>query len=34
MRGHYRMEQEDGTLFQVEIPAFSLDVPARQRVLN
>lgn len=34
MRGHYRMEQADGTLFQVEIPAFSLDVPARQRVLN
>ena len=34
MRGHYRMEQEDGTQFQVEIPAFSRDVPARQRVLN
>ncbi|WP_102961130.1 Co2+/Mg2+ efflux protein ApaG [Mangrovicella endophytica] len=34
MRGHYRMQKPDGSTFTVEIPAFSLDVPARQRVLN
>jgi ApaG protein len=34
MRGHYRMQDADGALFEVEIPAFSLDLPARSRVLN
>ncbi|MBB4003999.1 MAG: Co2+/Mg2+ efflux protein ApaG [Aurantimonas endophytica] len=34
MRGHYRMRAPDGSLFEVEIPAFSLDLPARSRVLN
>ncbi len=34
MRGHYEMQGPDGTFFTVEIPAFSLDVPVRQRVLN
>jgi ApaG protein len=34
MRGHYRMQAADGGLFEVEIPAFSLDLPARSRVLN
>ncbi|WP_061930221.1 Co2+/Mg2+ efflux protein ApaG [Aureimonas sp. AU22] len=34
MRGHYRMQSIDGTLFEVEIPAFSLDAPADRRVLN
>lgn len=34
MRGHYRMQRPDGSLFTVEIPAFSLDLPARSRVLN
>lgn len=34
MRGHYRMQRPDGRLFDVEIPAFSLDAPAGKRVLN
>lgn len=34
MRGHYRMEAANGRSFEVEIPAFSLDVPERVRVLN
>ncbi|UIJ70843.1 Co2+/Mg2+ efflux protein ApaG [Aurantimonas sp. HBX-1] len=34
MRGHYRMQAADGSFFEVEIPAFSLDLPVRSRVLN
>lgn len=34
MFGHYQMETEDGQLFEVEIPAFSLDAPGLARVLN
>lgn len=34
MVGHYVMEAEDGKSFDVEIPAFSLDSPYVQRVLN
>lgn len=34
MRGHYEMQGLDGRFFTVDIPAFSLDVPMRQRVLN
>ena len=34
MRGHYRMQSAEGAAFEVEIPAFSLDVPAQSRVLN
>ncbi|MCW4116262.1 Co2+/Mg2+ efflux protein ApaG [Aurantimonas sp. MSK8Z-1] len=33
MRGHYEMEAE-GETFEVTIPAFSLDLPAGERVLN
>ena len=34
MEGHYRMVDEDGNAFEVEIPAFSLDSPQVKRVLN
>lgn len=34
MAGHYRMADEDGRGFEVEIPAFSLDAPQMKRVLN
>lgn len=34
MRGHYQMQQVDGSMFIVEIPAFSLDLPVKRRVLN
>ena len=32
--GSYRMEDPEGGMFEVEIPAFSLDLPAATRVLN
>ena len=34
MFGHYQMETDKGEVFQVEIPAFSLDSPGLLRVLN
>lgn len=34
MVGSYRMEGAAGDAFDVEIPAFSLDVPEMRRVLN
>ncbi|WP_062016300.1 Co2+/Mg2+ efflux protein ApaG [Aureimonas sp. AU4] len=35
MRGRFRMQGVDGTYFEVEVPAFSLDVPSdRPRTLN
>ncbi|SHL52901.1 Co2+/Mg2+ efflux protein ApaG [Roseibium suaedae] len=34
MVGSYGMEREDGTKFDVEIPAFSLDLPDEVRSLN
>lgn len=34
MTGHYRMEGTAGVYFDVEIPAFSLDLPQATRVLN
>ncbi len=34
MFGHYKMEGEDGSLFDVQIPAFSLDAPGQVRILN
>ena len=34
MFGHYQMETEEGDLFEVAIPAFSLDAPGMLRVLN
>ncbi|MGX5667807.1 Co2+/Mg2+ efflux protein ApaG [Rhizobium daejeonense] len=34
MFGHYRMETDDGEEFEVAIPAFSLDAPGMQRILN
>ena len=34
MFGHYEMETESGEVFNVTIPAFSLDSPGLMRVLN
>jgi ApaG protein len=34
MAGHYRMETDDGELFDVAIPAFSLDSPYQPVRLN
>ncbi|MBW8322752.1 MAG: Co2+/Mg2+ efflux protein ApaG [Arenimonas sp.] len=34
MFGHYQMEAENGEVFEVAIPAFSLDAPGMLRVLN
>lgn len=34
MAGSYRMVDEDGRAFDIEIPAFSLDSPQAKRVLN
>jgi ApaG protein len=34
MVGSYRMQADDGRSFDVEVPAFSLDVPEAVRVLN
>ncbi|MBO3758456.1 Co2+/Mg2+ efflux protein ApaG [Ciceribacter sp. L1K23] len=34
MFGHYQMQTDEGRLFEVAIPAFSLDTPGLARVLN
>lgn len=34
MFGHYQMENDDGEVFDVAIPAFSLDSPGLFRILN
>ncbi len=34
MSGHFQMEAEDGSLFEVIIPSFSLDIPHRSITLN
>ena len=34
MVGRYQMEGEDGSSFEIEIPAFSLDLPDRARTVN
>jgi ApaG protein len=34
MTGKYRMVDEDGAIFDIAIPAFSLDSPYAKRVLN
>jgi len=34
MFGHYQMETDEGEMFDVDIPAFSLDTPGLLRVLN
>ncbi len=34
MTGTYQMEAEDGSLFEVEIPTFSLDIPDRSAPLH
>jgi ApaG protein len=34
MVGSYDMIDDDGRMFSVEIPAFSLDIPAPRRVIN
>ena len=34
MRGLFRMQRPDGTFFEIEVPAFSLDAPGPTRVLN
>lgn len=34
MRGHYIFERVDGSMFQVAIPPFALDMPDTARTLN
>ena len=34
MVGRYRMLGDDGQDFEIEVPAFSLDLPAARRVMN
>ncbi|WP_185983376.1 Co2+/Mg2+ efflux protein ApaG [Aureimonas mangrovi] len=34
MRGHFHMQRPDGSFFDVEVPAFSLDAPTGRRTLN
>jgi len=34
MRGEYQMQESDGRLFQVEIPAFALDQPENNMLAN
>ena len=34
MFGHFRMETDEGDIFNADIPAFSLDSPAAVRTLN
>lgn len=34
MAGRYQMRDEGGRRFEIEIPAFSLDIPGERRVLN
>ena len=34
MRGTYTMERSDGSRFEVEIPAFPLDLPGLEPVIN
>lgn len=34
MRGHYDMASADGTVFEVAIPAFSLDIPSEKKQVN
>lgn len=34
MYGHYSMENDEGEIFNVDIPAFSLDLPGMLRTLN
>lgn len=34
MVGHYGMRRDDGTRFNAQIPAFSLDIPDQVRTLN
>lgn len=34
MKGHYILQLEEGTTMEVEIPAFPLDLPGNEPVLN
>ncbi len=34
MRGAYQMKSQNGDILEVEIPAFSLDIPNRKATLN
>lgn len=34
MTGHYQFQTDEGEIFDVLIPAFSLDLPHKNRVLN
>ncbi|MFD1197868.1 Co2+/Mg2+ efflux protein ApaG [Brucella gallinifaecis] len=34
MVGRYQMQSSDGSAFEVDIPAFSLDIPETRRTLN
>jgi ApaG protein len=34
MEGHYAMLDHNGLIFEIEVPAFSLDSPYEKRILN
>lgn len=34
MMGHYTMRNERGEMFDIDIPAFSLDIPGRSQLVN
>lgn len=34
MTGRYQMENQGGRAFEIEIPAFSLDIPGKSRTVN
>ena len=34
MSGNYKMRKENGEIFTVEIPSFSLDIPNKKEVIN
>lgn len=34
MTGRYQMESEEGRAFEIDIPAFSLDIPGKSRTVN
>lgn len=34
MVGRYQMESQDGRAFEIDIPAFSLDIPGKSRTVN
>ena len=34
MRGQFHMQRDDGSVFDIDVPAFSLDAPAGLRIIN